>query len=238
MAAPVTSISDLGEDENSLDGPPRPLVEVYLVAPSAANTDMVYELYFPLVRVERQRDQLVARMAPVGMLALGTLSLSQLPLAIGLARRVSSIRQSRQRLLAQTVKAVELERQRLAQELHDDVIQDLSGVAVTLESLGRSDDAHSTGRPTAPPRSCGGTSDCFVTSSRTCSRSRAPGAGLRRDASATSRPASASRGWRSTSTSIPTTVSIRSRPASSAGSHARPLSTCGSTRKPVSLTSS
>lgn len=138
--APVTTISNLTEDENSLDGADRPLVEVYLVAPSAADTDMVYELYFPLVRVERQRDQLVARMAPVGMLALGALSLSQLPLAIGLARRVSSIRQSRQRLLAQTVKAVELERQRLAQELHDDVIQDLSGVAVTLESLGRSDD--------------------------------------------------------------------------------------------------
>jgi two-component system, NarL family, sensor kinase len=82
----------------------------------------------------------VAQVAPVGMLALGALALSQLPLAIGLARRVSSIRKSRLRLLAQTVRAVELERQRLAQDLHDDVIQDLSGVAVTLEALGRTRD--------------------------------------------------------------------------------------------------
>ena len=141
--APVTTISDLTEDENRLETGHEALVEVYLVAPSAAGTDMIYEMYFPLVRVDRERGQLVAQMAPVGLLALGILALSQLPLAIGLARRVSNIRRSRQRLLAQTVKAVELERQRLAQDLHDDIIQDLSGVAVTLESLGRSGASHS-----------------------------------------------------------------------------------------------
>ena len=138
--APVATISPLEQNENRLEQAQDSLVEVYLVASSAANTDMVYEMYFPLVRIERERNQLVTQMAPVGMLALGTLALSQLPLAVGLARRVSSIRRSRQRLLAQTVKAVELERQRLAQDLHDDIIQDLSGVAVTLESLGRSGD--------------------------------------------------------------------------------------------------
>ncbi|WP_406831203.1 ATP-binding protein [Pedococcus sp. KACC 23699] len=133
----VSSISDLAEGENLFETAPNGLVEVYTLLPSAAGQDVVYELYLPLVLVERERSELVAQMAPVGMLALGTLALSQLPLAVGLARRVSSIRRSRTRLLAQTVRAVELERRRLAQDLHDDVIQDLSGVAVALESVGR-----------------------------------------------------------------------------------------------------
>ena len=137
----ISALSDLDHAENVFETSSDGLVEVYSRLPSAAGTDMVFEVYFPLNRVERERDQLVNEMAPVGMLALGTLALSQLPLAVGLARRVSSIRRSRTRLLAQTVKAVELERHRLAQDLHDDVIQDLSGVAVMLESVGRSGQA-------------------------------------------------------------------------------------------------
>ncbi|GAA2738939.1 hypothetical protein GCM10009867_32810 [Pedococcus aerophilus] len=137
-APPVSAISDLDEPENVFERASGGLVEVYTLPVSTNGIDVVYEMYFPLVRVERERNQLVSQMVPVGMLALGTLALSQLPLAIGLARRVTSIRRSRLRMLAQTVKAVELERHRLAQDLHDDVIQDLSGVAVTLESVGRS----------------------------------------------------------------------------------------------------
>jgi two-component system NarL family sensor kinase len=137
---PISAISHLDEQENIFETGQDGLVEVYTLATSQAGTDVVYEMYFPLSRVERERNQLVGQMAPIGMLALGALALSQLPLAVGLGRRVSRIRRSRTRLLAQTVTAVELERQRLAQNLHDDVIQDLSGVAVTLEALGRSDD--------------------------------------------------------------------------------------------------
>lgn len=133
----VSSISDLTEGENLFESEHKGLVEVYSLLPSEAGPDVIYELYLPLVLVERERNELVAQMAPAGMLALGTLALSQLPLAVGLARKVSRIRHSRTRLLAQTVKAVELERRRLAQDLHDDVIQDLSGVAVALESVGR-----------------------------------------------------------------------------------------------------
>jgi signal transduction histidine kinase len=137
---PVSAISTLDEEENVFERGTDSLVEVYTLSSSHAGQDVVYEMYFPLVRVERERDELLAKIAPVGVLALGALTLSQLPLAIGLARRVSSIRRSRTRLLAQTVKAVELERQRLAQDLHDDVIQDLSGAAVSLEALGRAGD--------------------------------------------------------------------------------------------------
>jgi signal transduction histidine kinase len=135
---PISAISDLEDPENVFEKDPKGLVEVYAMSDSSAGTDVVYEVYFPLERVERERDQLVGRMAPVGLFALGTLALSQLPLGIGLAKRVNSIRSSRTRLLAQTVRAVEHERKRLAQDLHDDVIQDLSGVAVTLEALSRS----------------------------------------------------------------------------------------------------
>lgn len=139
---PISAISALDEPENFYEKSEKGLVEVYVMSSSQAGTDVVYEVYFPLSRVERERDQLVGQMTPIGMLALGTLALSQLPLAIGLAKRVSSIKSSRTRLLAQAVRAVEHERKRLAQDLHDDVIQDLSGVAVTLDAMASSGDRH------------------------------------------------------------------------------------------------
>lgn len=139
---PISAISDLDDAENVFEKDPKGLVEVYAMETSRAGTDVVYEVYFPLNRVERERNQLVAQLVPVGILALGALALSQLPLAVGLAKRVSSIKSSRTRLLAQTVKAVEHERKRLAQDLHDDVIQDLSGVAVTLEAMSASGEGH------------------------------------------------------------------------------------------------
>jgi signal transduction histidine kinase len=136
--APISAISALDDPENLYEKDEKGLVEVYAKWSSSAGTDVVYEVYFPLSRVERERDQLVGRMTPVGVLALGMLALSQLPLAVGLAKRVSSIKSSRTRLLAQAVRAVEHERKRLAQDLHDDVIQDLSGVAVTLDAMASS----------------------------------------------------------------------------------------------------
>jgi two-component system NarL family sensor kinase len=52
-----------------------------------------------------------------------------------LSRRVEKSRQSRERLLVQTVAAADHERRRLAQQLHDDVVQDLAGVGYALSSL-------------------------------------------------------------------------------------------------------
>ena len=68
------------------------------------------------------------------ILALIALSLATLPLAVSLAHRVDRGQQHMRRLLVNAVESSDLERRRVAQDLHDGVVQDLAGIGYSLES--------------------------------------------------------------------------------------------------------
>ena len=70
---------------------------------------------------------------PALILSLLLLELIQLPLASSLARRVRSAHRDRVRLLERAVDASDRERRRIAGDLHDGAVQDLTGVALSLE---------------------------------------------------------------------------------------------------------
>ena len=131
----VAEIVDDADPENALERDTNGLVEVYVPAVASTGEHLVFETSFPETAVRRVQHDLLAQMAPVALTALVVLSLAQLPPALRLARRVQRGRRSRERLLAQTVAAGDLERRRLAADLHDDVIQDLAGVGYALSSI-------------------------------------------------------------------------------------------------------
>lgn len=131
----VAEVTALHSPENEFEKGSAQLVEVYTLAKASTGEQLVFEVYFPISLVNNAQHDLLAQMAPVGLAALIVLTLAQLPSALHLARQVQRNRQSRQRLLVQTVAAADHERRRLAQELHDDVIQDLAGVGYALSSL-------------------------------------------------------------------------------------------------------
>jgi signal transduction histidine kinase len=58
--------------------------------------------------------------------------LVQLPLAARMARRIRSGQRDRERLLQRAIDASEVERRRIAGELHDGVVQNLAGVSYSL----------------------------------------------------------------------------------------------------------
>src|SRR4029079_16038921 len=124
-----------GKAENEFERGPRALVEVYTLGRASTGEQVIYEAYFPASLVNKAQHDLLIQMAPVGLAALVLLSLVQLPSAMHLSRRVEKSRQSRERLLVQTVAAADHERRRLVQQLHDDVVQDLAGVGYALSSL-------------------------------------------------------------------------------------------------------
>jgi signal transduction histidine kinase len=128
--AELTEVNELG-----FGGPAEAMVEVYTLALAATGEHFIYETYFPAAVVKRIEQDLVLQMMPVGLAALVLLMLTQLVPAVRLARNVQRGKSSRERLLAQAVAAVDLERRRLAQGLHDDVIQDLAGLGFALESM-------------------------------------------------------------------------------------------------------
>jgi signal transduction histidine kinase len=132
--AEISSL-DAGENEFEKGLGTQQLVEVYTLARANTGEQLIFEAYFPTSVFSQVEHDLLAQMAPVGLAALIILNLAQLPSALNLARRVQRSRQSRERLLVHAVAAADHERRQLAQELHDDVIQDLAGVGYALSSL-------------------------------------------------------------------------------------------------------
>ena len=72
-------------------------------------------------------------------MALGVLQAAQLIPGIALAKRVQRHQRARRALLQQAIEAGERERARLARVLHDDIIQDLAGLAYALDALPSAD---------------------------------------------------------------------------------------------------
>ena len=133
----IAEVSNLKSPENEFERgqPQQNLVEVYTLARASTGQQLIFEAYFPTQSFNQEEHELLAQMAPVGLAALIVLNLAQLPSAMDLARRVQRSRKSRERLLIHAAAAADHERRKLAQELHDDVIQDLAGVGYALSSL-------------------------------------------------------------------------------------------------------
>lgn len=90
--------------------------------------------------VRSEQTAVLANMAPPFLLALLVLQLAQLLPAVGLAKRVQRHQLARRLLLQRAIEASDLERRRIARDLHDDVIQELSGLAYRLDAEARGAD--------------------------------------------------------------------------------------------------
>lgn len=137
-----SSLSDVSRPENRFEQQFAPVVEVYVRAIDTSGTPLLVETYFTTKGLKESQDALARRIAPAVLVPLGLLLLLLLPLAISLARRVERHERERHALVQLAAEASAAERRRVAGELHDGVIQDLSGVgyalAVVDSRLGRS----------------------------------------------------------------------------------------------------
>ena len=127
-------LTDLSKPENefekALDGT---FIEVYAGFFDVDDRPLVFEAYLPAG--ELGGGFLRADLLGLSLGWLVLLLAVLLPLAASLARRVDRAQAEQQRLLRHAVEASELERRRLAQDLHDGVIQDLAGVGYVLSTL-------------------------------------------------------------------------------------------------------
>ena len=131
----VAGMSRLNEPENELENDPGPLLEVYAGTTDADGVPIVFESYWSDERVNADRTAILDRLAPVSLGALILFELAVFPLAISLGRRVDRGQSERNKMLRHAISAADLERRRIAQDLHDGVVQDLAGVAFALPSI-------------------------------------------------------------------------------------------------------
>ena len=125
-------VSDLSKPENRFERGMGKLLEVYLPIRTPSGRPLRFEMYYRSSFISARAARIFRQFAPVMIGALVLLVVIQLPLAWGLARRVQRGQDERERLLTRAIEASDVERRRIARDLHDGVVQDLAAVSYSL----------------------------------------------------------------------------------------------------------
>ena len=131
-------VTDLDQPENRFEREFGRLLEVYMPIETPGEEPLLYEAYFRSAFVSARGERIFRQFAPAMLGGLILLALIQLPLAWQLARRVRRSQLERERLLSRAIESSDLERRRIAQDLHDGVVQDLAAVSYSLAAAAES----------------------------------------------------------------------------------------------------
>jgi two-component system NarL family sensor kinase len=134
----AAEVSDLSKPENRFERPLKKLLEVYLGIRSPGGAPLLYEEYLSYASVAASGNRVWSSFAPALIITLVLLELAQIPLAWSLARRLRRRQEERETLLRRAIEASDVERRRIAGELHDGVVQNLAGVSYTLAAAAAS----------------------------------------------------------------------------------------------------
>jgi signal transduction histidine kinase len=139
----AAEVSDLARPENRFERRYGKLLEVYLPIRGPGGQPLLFETYERYGSVAASGRRLWERFAPAILGTLLVLWIVQLPLAWGVARRLQEGQAERETLLRRAIESSELERRRIARDLHDGAVQDLAGVSYGLAATADSIDGAS-----------------------------------------------------------------------------------------------
>src|SRR5512133_2342513 len=128
----TAEVSDLSKPENRYERGMGRLLEVYLPIRTPSGRPLLYETYYRSSFISARAGRIFRQFAPLMIGALILLAMIQLPLAWWLARRIQRGQDERERLLKRAIDASDVERRRIARDLHDGVVQDLAAVSYSL----------------------------------------------------------------------------------------------------------
>jgi signal transduction histidine kinase len=131
----TADVSDLSKPENAGERGHGKLLEVYVGAYDRDLKPLVFEAYMPAAGLERDEISIIKGVLPLAIGGLLLFQLAVLPLALSLARRVERTQKERAKMMRHALLASDLERRRIANDLHDGVIQDLAGLAYALPGV-------------------------------------------------------------------------------------------------------
>jgi signal transduction histidine kinase len=134
----TAEVSGLDKEENVAEQDSEELLEVYAGARDRTGRPIMFEAYLPLDTLHRQELAIITGVLPVSIGGLLLFAVFVLPMAIRLSRRVERHEAERSKMMRHALVASELERRRIAQELHDGVIQDLAGITFALPTVAAS----------------------------------------------------------------------------------------------------
>ena len=130
----VAEVSDLRAPENRYEGSFGQLMEVYARIRTPKGTPLLFETYQLRSSITGNGRALAGTFTPVLVVTLISLALILLPLAWLLARRVRRTQSERERLMQRAIESSDRERRRIAADLHDGPVQELSGLSMQLSA--------------------------------------------------------------------------------------------------------
>lgn len=136
----AAEVSELDKPENQYERPQGKLLEAYLPLETPDRTRLLFEAYFRYEGVADIGRSIWVSFVPLTIGALVLLELIQFPLAWSLARSLRRSQEDREVLLLHAVDSSDRERGRIARDLHDGVVQDLTGVSYALAAAARGND--------------------------------------------------------------------------------------------------
>jgi two-component system, NarL family, sensor kinase len=128
----AAEVSDLRRPENRFERHWHKLLEVYMPIRGPGGRPLLFESYLRFSSVSASGRRLLLAFAPALIGALLLLWLLQMPLAWRLARRLRAGQREREGLLRRAIESSDLERRRVARDLHDGAVQNLAGIAYSL----------------------------------------------------------------------------------------------------------
>jgi signal transduction histidine kinase len=135
--AATAELSDLSKEENQFEQSEGELLEVYAGTFDADGEPLVFEAYLTTEQMRSAAQTILVNLVPLILGTLALFMLAVLPLAMSLARRVERAQLDRSKMMRHALLASDLERRRIAQDLHDGVIQDLAGLGYVLPTAQR-----------------------------------------------------------------------------------------------------
>ncbi|MDL5159689.1 sensor histidine kinase [Actinomycetospora termitidis] len=133
-AAERRALAGLDQEAGTTEDATGTVLEVYTGVRTPGGTPLLYEAYFRYDAVAEAGWDAWRTFAPLSVGALLLLELVQIPLAVVLARKLQRRERQRERLLRHAVEASTAERRRIAQDLHDGVVQELTGITYGLDA--------------------------------------------------------------------------------------------------------
>jgi len=135
--APDSGLSDLSAPENRYEPRGRDVLEVYVSMQGPDGQPLLYESYRRFSSIAASGRRMAFAVLPALLVGLLLLQLANLALARWFADRQRRGDRQRAALLRRALDASDLERRRLAADLHDGVVQDLTAASLSVAAAGR-----------------------------------------------------------------------------------------------------
>jgi signal transduction histidine kinase len=138
--AEVADAAEEGEADLGVDQ----VIEVYVATEDPTGRPILFEGYLPAETMKRNQNSIAWAIGMVSAIALSVFAAGAGWLALRLRKRIEVSLAMQERLGNHALRAADVERRRLAQTLHDELIPDIAGMGYAIDSLmsqGHADEA-------------------------------------------------------------------------------------------------